>query len=79
MRDLTLCHRLVRRAADMRHRFGFESRTKLVGDVARTVIREQPGPMFDGHCIEARWASAISIAVATSLAFMVVHSFQAMT
>ena len=43
--DLALRLRVERRAADMAHGVRLDVIGKLVGDVARTIVREQPWPV----------------------------------
>ena len=51
--DLALRLRMERRAADMAHGVRLDIIGKLVGDVARTIVREQPWPVPNVRLVTA--------------------------
>ena len=51
--DLALGHRMIWRATDMRDGVAFEPDGKVAGDVAGTVVRQQPRAVNDTRAIKA--------------------------
>ena len=75
--DLALGHRMIGSAPGMRHAVFREPGTKLGGEVRGPVIAQQPRSMPDPDALQPGTAQGDGRVSETSVAVMVVHSFQA--
>ena len=75
--DFALRHRVVRPAADMFDAVVLEPLAKLARHVGWTVIAQQPWPVQNLDLVKPDPRSATCNVSDTSVADMVVHSFQA--
>ncbi len=75
--DLALGHRVIGLAAGVGHAVLREPGAELGGEVGRPVVAQQPRPMLDPDALQPGPRRAIASVSETSVAVMVVHSFQA--
>ena len=70
---------MIGRAADVAHALLVQPPGQFLGDVAGTVVGQQPGFVLTWILSQPDAVNASSNVSVTSSAFIVVHSFQAMT